>query len=104
MGSWGITMRQSNYGLDLLRTIVNTKLKEAAFATFNVTDALKSIKADIIEEIRLTNRGCSAVDLVFYFNENFPNNCSQGGDNYYCTGELIVTEYVGEKYDPVEHH
>ena len=27
MGSWGVTMRQSDYGLDLLGTIVDTQLK-----------------------------------------------------------------------------
>ena len=31
MGSWGITMRQSDYGLDLLGTIVNTRLKTVDF-------------------------------------------------------------------------
>ena len=25
-------------------------------------------------------------------------------DDYYRTGELSVTEYVGEKYEPVDHH
>ena len=30
MGSWGITMRQSDYGLDLLGTIVDTQLKCSA--------------------------------------------------------------------------
>ena len=111
MGSWGITMRQSDYGLDLLGTIVDTKLKEADFATFNVTDALEVIKADIMAEIRRANRGCSAADLIFYFSQNFPVNFTQGAlliaeclADYYRTGELIVTEYVGEKYDPVDHH
>ena len=28
MGSWGITERQSDYGLDLLRSISKTKLKQ----------------------------------------------------------------------------
>lgn len=111
MGSWGITMRQSDYGLDLLGTIVNTQLKAADFNIFNVTDALEAIKADIMEEIRQANRGCSAADLVFYFSQNFPVNFTQGAlliaeclDDYYRTGELVVTDYVGEKYDPVDHH
>lgn len=42
---WGITMRQSNYGLELLGTIVDTKLKETYFAMLNVADALEVIKA-----------------------------------------------------------
>lgn len=111
MGSWGITMRQSDYGLDLLGTIVDTKLREADFATFNVTDALEVIKADIMEEIRQANRGCPAAELVFYISNTFPHRFTQGAlliaeclDDYYRTGELIVPEYVGEKYDPVDHH
>ena len=33
MGSWGITLRESDYGLDLLDTIVTTQLKAVDFAT-----------------------------------------------------------------------
>ena len=111
MGSCGITMRQSDYGLDLLGSVVDTRLKEADFAAFNVTDAFEAIKTDIMEEIRQANRGCSAANLVSYFGEDFPRKFTQGAlliaeclDDYYRTGELIVTEYVGEKYDPVDHH
>ena len=111
MGSWGITERQSDYGLDLLGTIAATQLRAVDFATFNITDALEVIKADIMEEIRKANRGCSAENLVFYFNENFPRNFTHGAlliaeclADYYRTGELTVTEYIGENYDPVDHH
>ena len=110
MGSWGITMRESDYGLDLLGAIVNRQLKALDFSTFKVADALEVIKTDIMEEIRLANRGCSATDLVFYFSENFPHNFTQGAlliaeclADYYRTGELVVYDYVGENYDPVEH-
>ena len=78
MGSWGITMRQSDYGLDLLGAIIDTQLKEADFAVFNVSDTLEIIKTDIMEEIRRANRGCSAADLVFYFSENFPQSLDFG--------------------------
>ena len=111
MGAWGITERESDYGLDLLGTIVAKQLKAVDFATFNVMDALEIIKADIMEEIRKANRGCSAEDLVFYFGISFPQNFTHGAlliaeclADYYRTGELIVTEYVGENYDPVDHH
>ena len=111
MGSWGIPERESDYGLDLLGTIVAMQLKAVDFATVNVADALEIIKTDIMEEIRQANRGCSAEDLVFYFSENFPKNFTHGAlliaeclADYYRTGELIVTEYVGENYDPVDHH
>ena len=109
MGAWGITMRQSDYGLDLLDTIVGKQLRSVDFSTFNVADALEVIKADVMEEIRRANRGCSASDMVFYFSENFPRNFAQGAlliaeclADYYCTGELVVDDYVGENYDPVE--
>ena len=106
MGSWGVTMRQSDYGLDLLGTIVNTRLKTVDFLSFHVADALELIKAVIIEEIRRANRGWSAEDLVFYFSENFPCNFTQGAlliaecpADYYRTGDLVVYEHVGENYE-----
>ena len=110
MGSWGITMRESDYGLDLLGTIIDSQLKALDFSTFKVADALEIIKADIMEEIRQANRGCSAADLVLFFSERFPYNFTQGAllvaeclADYYRTGELVVYDYVGENYDPVEH-
>ena len=110
MSSWGITMRESDYGLDLLGVIVGTQLKAADFSSFSVADALEVIKADIMEEIRRANRGCSVEDLVFYFSENFPHNFIQGAlliaeclADYYRTGDLVVYEYIGENYDSVEH-
>ena len=71
MDFWGITMRESNYGLDLLGAIVDKQLKALDFSTFKVADALEVIKADIMENIRLANRGCSAADLIFYFSYFF---------------------------------
>ena len=110
MGSWGITIRESDYGLDLLGAIVDRQLKALDFSTFKVTDALEVIEADIMEEIRQANRGCSAADLVVFFSERFPYNFTQGAlliaeclADYYRTGELVVYDYVGENYDPVEH-
>ena len=78
MGTWGITMRQSDYGLELLGTIVDARLKTVDFLSFHVADALELIKEVIIEEIRRAYRGCSAADLVSYFSENFPHNFTWG--------------------------
>ena len=50
MGAWGVTMRESDYGLDLLASIEDRQLKAVDFSTFNVADALEVIKADIMEE------------------------------------------------------
>ena len=109
MGSWGITMRQSDYGLDLLGTIVDTQLKAVNFLTFKVADALEVIKTDIVKEIMRANRGCCAADLVFYFSENFPRNFTQGAllvaeclADYYRTGKLIVYEYTRDSCEPVK--
>ena len=52
MGSWGITERQSDYGLELLGTIIDTQLKQTGFSIFNVAEALEVIKSDVLEEIR----------------------------------------------------
>ena len=110
MGAWGVTMRESDYGLDLLASIEANQLKAVDFSTFNVSDALEVIKADIMEEIRLANRGCNADDFVFYFSENFPKYFTQGAlliaeclADYYRTGELLVYEHVDKNSDLVEH-
>ena len=110
MGSWGITMRESDYGLDLLGAIVGTQLKAVGFSTFNVANALKIIKADIMEEIRLANHGCSTAGLVYYFSGNFPHNFTHGAlliaeclADYYHMWELVVYDYVSENYDSVGH-
>ena len=71
---WDITMRQSDHGLDLLGTIVDTRLKTVNFLSFHIANALELIKAVIIEEIRRAYRGCSAANIVSYFSENFPRN------------------------------
>ena len=78
MGFWGVTMRQSDYGLDLLGTIVDTRLKTVNFLNFHIADTLELIKAVIIEEIRRSTRGFSAANLVSYFSENFPRYFTQG--------------------------
>jgi len=111
MGAWGITMRQSDYGLDLLGIVVETQLKKENFSTFTVAEAMDVLRQDILKDIKRTNRGCPPEELDYYINANFPQGFTQAAlliaeclADYYRTGELIVTEYVGEKYDPVDHH
>ncbi len=36
MGTWGITMRQSDYGLDMLNSIMEQQLQKTDFKSFNV--------------------------------------------------------------------
>ncbi|MEY8420651.1 hypothetical protein AALA83_15425 [Oscillospiraceae bacterium 44-5] len=66
MGVWGIRERQSDYGLDLLDTIIATQLKAANFAAFNVAEALDVITADINITVkgRLVVWGGSAVNIT----------------------------------------
>lgn len=54
MGSWGITMRRSDYGPELLRTVVETQLKKVNFSAFNVTEAIDVLRQDILEDIKRT--------------------------------------------------
>ena len=102
MGSWDIPMKEHDYGLDLFGVIVGAQLK--------VADAPEVIKADVMEEIKRSNRGCSATDFVIYFSENFPRFFTQKAlliaeclAGYYRTGEFFIYEYVRENCDPVEH-
>ena len=111
MGSWGITMRQSDYGLDLLGSIVEAQLKKVEFSTFNVAEAIGLLRRDILDEIKRANQGCPPEKLDYYINANFPRDFTQAAlliaeclADYYRIGELIVTEYVGENCDPVDHH
>ena len=111
MGAWGIRERQSDYGLDLLGTIVGTQLKAVDFAIFNTAEAIELLRQDIMEDIKRTNRGCPPERLDCYINANFPRDFTHAAlliaeclADYYRTGELIITEYVGENYDPVDHH
>ena len=95
-------MRQSDYGLDQVGTIVDTQLKSVDFLTVKVADALEVIKADIVKEIMCTNRGCSAADLVFFFSENFIRFFTQGAlliaeclDDYYHGNLVHCSQSVG---------
>ena len=56
MGAWGITVRQSDDGLDLLDTIVAEQLRKVNFAAFkldvygHVTDQMKRDSADRMQQ------------------------------------------------------
>ena len=111
MGSWGITERESDHGLDLLGIIVKEQLERADFAAFNVSEAIDLLRNDILDEIKRSNQGYPPEQMGGYINEAFSQDFAHAAvliaeclADYYRTGELIVTEYVGEKYDPVDHH
>ena len=103
-------MRQSDYGLDLLGTITEVQLKRTNFTVFNVSEALEFVKADILDEIRRANPGCSAEVLSFYISTNFPRNFTLAAlliaeclVDYYRAGELIVYQYDRKTCELSEH-
>ena len=51
MGAWGITMRESDYGLDLLSVIVEEQLKPVQFAYFDAANAIALLRQYILNEI-----------------------------------------------------
>ena len=73
MGAWGITMRESDYGLDLLSVIVEEQLKPVQFAYFDAANAIALLRQYILNEIKHCNRGCSPEELDYYIKINFPN-------------------------------
>ena len=111
MGSWGITMRQSDCGLDLLGIIVAEQLRPVDFAMFNVTDALEVLRQNIQNEIERYSQQQRPPELKKSYMESLSHDFTHAAllvaeylADYYRTGELIIFDYVGENYDPVEHH
>lgn len=110
MGAWGILERQSDNGLDLLGIIVAEQLRKVDFATFNVAEAVKLLNEDTQNEIEQYRQKPPSEITEFYINESLMHNFTHAAvlvaeclADYYQTGELIVYDYVGENYDPVEH-
>lgn len=110
MGAWGITVRQSDNGLDLLDTIVAEQLRKVEFAAFNVSEAIMLLKQSIQDEIEKYKKKLPSKITEFYISGTLLHKFTHAAlpiaeclDDYYCTGELIVYDYVGENYDPVEH-
>ena len=104
MGTWGITMRQSDYGLDMLNSIMEQQLQKTDFKSFNVPEAIELLKADILDEIETANRGCSPKLLEAYTAEMFPYRFSQAAQllaectaDFCRNGELVVDEYLGDQ-------
>lgn len=111
MGAWGITMRESDYGLDLLSIVVEEQLKPIGFACFDATKAIELLRQHILEEIKHCNRGCSQEELDYYIEINFPRDFTRAAlliaeclGEFYHTGELVVYEYIGKTYEAQERH
>ena len=111
MGAWGITVRQSDDGLDLLDTIVMEQLRRVEFAAFNVSEAIALLNQTIQEEIEQYRQKPPSKITDFYISETLMHNFTNAAIlvaeclyDYYQTGELVVYDYIGENYDPVEYH
>ena len=111
MGAWGITVRQSDDGLDLLDTIVAEQLRNVNFTVFNVSEAITLLNQTIQEEIEQYRQKPPSKITDFYISETLMHNFTTAAIlvaeclyDYYQTGELVVYDYIGENYDPVEYH
>lgn len=111
MGAWGITMRESDYGLDLLSVIVEEQLKPVQFAYFDAAKAIELLRQYILEEIKNCNQGRSQKEMAFYTELNFPREFTQAAlliaeclGEYYHTGDLVVYEYIEKACELQERH
>lgn len=110
MGAWGITVRQSDDGLDLLDTIVAEQLRNVNFTVFNVSEAITLLNQTIQEEIEQYKQKPPSKITDFYISETLMHDFINAAllvaeclYDYYQTGELVVYDYIGENYDPVEY-
>ena len=111
MGTWGITMRESDYGLDLLSVIVEEQLKPVQFAYFDAANAIALLRQNIMDEIKQCNRGCSQKELDCCIEISFPRDFIQAAlliaeclGEYYHTGDLVVYEYIEKACEFQERH
>ncbi len=110
MGAWGILERQSDDGLDLLSIIVEEHLRKVDFAAFNVSEAVRLVNQDTQNEIEQCQQKPPSRTTERYINETLMHYFTHAAvliaeclADYYRSGELIIYDYVGESYTPVEH-
>ena len=111
MGSWGITMRESDYGLDLLNVIIEEQLKPIQFVYFDTGKAIGVLRQHILEEIIYRNQNCSQTKLDHYIRSRLQQYFSRAAlliaeclEEYYRTNELIVHEYIKTTGNLQERH
>ena len=111
MGAWGILERQSDNGLDLLSVIVAEHLRKVDFATFNVSEAIRLVNQFTENEIEKYRQEPPSGLTEWYINEVLMHDFTHAAllvaeclSDYYQTGELVIIDYVGENYEPEEHH
>lgn len=103
MGAWGVTARESDYGLDLLAEAEKNCLAKSEYSVFNVREVMDYLENSIITEIRNTNKGCPDADMDFYIEANFPNDYGQAAvliseclSDFLRSGKLLLEVYNRE--------
>lgn len=111
MGEWGVTMRQSDYGLDLLDLIIDKQLRKIDFNCFHVLEAIELLRLKILDEIKKENRGGTQEELDFYIELNFQRDFEQAVllvaeclTDYYEHGELVVHDFSQKNEGQSERH
>ena len=79
MGAWGITVRQSDDGLDLLDTIVAEQLRNVNFTVFNVSEAITLLNQTIQEEIEQYKQKPPSKITDFYISKTLMKQLMAGG-------------------------
>ena len=111
MGVWGIAECQSDHGMELLEIIIIYQLRKVDFATFNIAEASELLRQDTLNEIEQYKQRKRPPALSEFYLETLTQSFTHAAvllaeclSDYYQTGELVVCDFVGENYDPVEHH
>lgn len=111
MGAWGVTMRESDYGLDLLELVRDAQLAGIDYKCLNIAEAIELLREHILDEIKKANRGCTPEELDFYIKENFQRDFEQAAlliaeclADYYEHGELIIHDFSSKNTGKHERH
>ena len=92
MGAWGVTARQSDYGLDMLALIVEKYLKPIDFNHFDVKGIMDFCKNHIIEGIKKEEEAYLGEDedVQEYIDVNLPDRYN----TVICLVAESLTEYA----------
>lgn len=108
MGSWGIKIRQSDYGLDLMLELVREQLAPDEFRVFDVPLALKTLRAFCKKALATTYEPGERLKhlpeiaymwMVFY--DPAYLLIADCVAEFYRTGSLAVDDYDRETDEPI---
>lgn len=71
MGAWGVTMRESDYGLDLLELIRDSLLVGIDYKYLNVAEAIELLRKHILDEIKKRTVDVLRKNLIFTLRRTF---------------------------------